>query len=63
MLLDKAFSKTCSKSDLTRELAEFRVTDSPLNTGFHFEYMLSEVNECRVVKKKQPAPGVSSSDH
>ena len=49
--MDKAFSKTCSKSDLTRELAEFRVTDSPLNTGFHFEDMLSEVNECRVVKE------------
>jgi tRNA A-37 threonylcarbamoyl transferase component Bud32 len=51
VLLDKAFSKTCSKSDLTRELAEFRVTDSPLNTGFHFEDMLSEVNQCRVVKE------------
>jgi len=51
VLLDKASSKTCSKSDLARELAEFRVTDSPLNTGFHFEDMLSEVNECRVVKE------------
>ena len=51
MLLDKASSKTCSKSDVTREFAEFRVTDSPLNTGFHFEDMLSEVNECRVVKE------------
>jgi tRNA A-37 threonylcarbamoyl transferase component Bud32 len=49
--VDKASSKTCSKNDLTRELAEFRVTDSPLNTGFHFEDMLSEVNECRVVKE------------
>ncbi len=51
MLLDKASSKTCLKNDLAREFAEFRVTDSPLNTGFHFEDMLSEVNECRVVKK------------
>ena len=51
MLLDKASSKTCLKNDLARKFAEFRVTDSPLNTGFHFEDMLSEVNECRVVKE------------
>jgi tRNA A-37 threonylcarbamoyl transferase component Bud32 len=51
VLLDKASSKTCLKNDLARKFAEFRVTDSPLNTGFHFEDMLSEVNECRVVKE------------
>lgn len=51
MLLDKATSKTCLKSDLARELAEFRIAVSPLNMGFHFEGMLSEVNQCRVVKE------------
>ena len=49
--MDKASSKTCSKSDLARELAEFRVADSPLNTGFHLADMLSQVNECSVVKE------------
>jgi len=49
--VDKASSKTCSKSDLARELAEFRVADSPLNTGFHLADMLSQVNECSVVKE------------
>ncbi len=49
--MDKASSKTWLKSDLARELADFRITASPLNPGFHFEGMLSEVNECRVVKE------------
>ncbi len=49
--MDKASSKTCLKSDLAREFADFRITASPLNAGFHFEDMLSEVNECRVVKE------------
>jgi len=44
-------SKTCFKSDLARELADFRITASPLNPDFHFEDMLSEVNVCRVVKE------------
>jgi tRNA A-37 threonylcarbamoyl transferase component Bud32 len=49
--VDKAFRKTCLKSDLARELADFRITASPLNSGFHFEDMLSEVNACWVVKE------------
>jgi tRNA A-37 threonylcarbamoyl transferase component Bud32 len=43
-------NKTCLKRDLARELAEYRITTSPLNPDFHFEEILSEVNECRVVK-------------
>ena len=49
--MDKASSKTCLKSDLARELADFRITVSPLNPGFHLGDMLSEVSECRVVKE------------
>jgi len=49
--VDKASSKTCLKSDLARELADFRITVSPLNPGFQFKDMLSEVNECRVVRE------------
>jgi len=48
--VEKASSKTCLMSILARELAEFRITASPWNPGFHFEDMLSEVNDCRVVK-------------
>jgi len=48
--VDKASSKTCLKSDLARELADFRITASPLNSEFHFEDLLSHVSECRVVK-------------
>ena len=43
-------SKTCLKRDLARELADYRITASPLNPEFHIEAILSEVNECRVVK-------------
>ena len=49
--MDKATSKTCLKSDLVRELADFRITASPLNPGFDFETILSEVIECHVVKE------------
>ena len=49
--MDEAFRKTCSKSDLVQGLADYRITASPLNPGFHFEGLLSEVNECRVVKE------------
>ncbi|MBT8332760.1 MAG: lipopolysaccharide kinase InaA family protein [Deltaproteobacteria bacterium] len=49
--MDKATSKTCLKSNLVRELADFRITASPLNPGFDFEKILSEVIECRVVKE------------
>jgi tRNA A-37 threonylcarbamoyl transferase component Bud32 len=49
--MDKASGNTCLKSDLARELADYRITASPLNPGFHFEDMLSEVNDCRVVKE------------
>ncbi|MGD8444332.1 MAG: lipopolysaccharide kinase InaA family protein [Desulfobacterales bacterium] len=48
--MDEAFRKTCSKSDLVQGLADYRITASPLNPGFHFEDLMSEVNECRVVK-------------
>jgi tRNA A-37 threonylcarbamoyl transferase component Bud32 len=49
--VDKASSKTCLKSDLARELADFRIAVSPLSPEFHFGDMLSEVIECRVVKE------------
>jgi len=49
--MEEASSKICEKSDLARKLAEFRITVSPLNPGFVFEDMLSEVNACRVVKE------------
>jgi len=48
--VDKASGKTCLKSDLIRELAEFRISASPLNPGFHLADMLAEVHRCRVVK-------------
>ena len=48
--MDETFCKNCSKSDLVQGLADYRITASPLNPGFHFEDLLSEVNECRVVK-------------
>ncbi|MEE4605127.1 MAG: lipopolysaccharide kinase InaA family protein [Desulfobacteraceae bacterium] len=43
-------NKTCLKRDLARELAEYRITASPLNPEFRFEDILFEVSECRVVK-------------
>jgi tRNA A-37 threonylcarbamoyl transferase component Bud32 len=48
--MDEASGKTCLKSDLAREFAEFRITASPLNPGFHFADMLAEVKQCRVIK-------------
>jgi tRNA A-37 threonylcarbamoyl transferase component Bud32 len=48
--VDKASAKTCLKGDLIRELAEFRISASPLNPGFHLADMLAEVHRCRVVK-------------
>ena len=49
--MDKASGKTCLKSDLARELADYRIAASPLSPGLNFENMLAEVNECKVVKK------------
>ena len=49
--MNEASSKICEKSDLARKLADFRITVSPLNPGFVFEDMLSEVIACRVVKE------------
>jgi tRNA A-37 threonylcarbamoyl transferase component Bud32 len=49
--MDKASSKICLKSDLARELADFRILVSPLNPGLHFEDMLSEIDECKVIKE------------
>ena len=49
--MNEASSKTCLKSDLARELADFRISVSPLNPGFHFEDLLSEINEYKVVKQ------------
>ena len=49
--MEKASRKTCLKSVLARELVDYRITASPLNSGFHFEDMLSELNECSVVKE------------
>ena len=49
--MDKASAKTCLKSNLGRELADYRITASPLNPGFHFEDLLSEVSDCSVVKE------------
>ena len=48
--MGNAPNKTCLKRELARELAEYRITASPLNPEFRFEDILSEVNECRVVK-------------
>ena len=49
--MDKASGKTCLKSNLAEELADYQITASPLNPKFHLEDMLSEVDECRVVKE------------
>jgi tRNA A-37 threonylcarbamoyl transferase component Bud32 len=43
-------NKTCLKRDLAREFADYRITASLLNPEFRFEDILSEVNDCRVVK-------------
>jgi tRNA A-37 threonylcarbamoyl transferase component Bud32 len=48
--VEKAANNTCLKSDLAQELADFRITASPLNLGFNFKDLLSEVNACRIVK-------------
>ena len=48
--MEKASSKTCSKSDLARKLADCRITVSPLNPGFDLRDLLSELSECKVVK-------------
>ena len=48
--MDKASAKTCLKSNLARELADYQITASPLNPKFHLEDRLSEVEDCRVVK-------------
>ena len=49
--VEKAPSKTCSTSDLAREFADCRITVSPLNPGFDFGNLLSEISECKVVKE------------
>ena len=49
--MDKTPSKNCLKSDLARELADYRISASPFNPGFEFENLLSEVHECQVVKE------------
>ena len=51
--MDKVSDKKCLISDLIRELADFRISASPLNPDFHFVDRLSEVNECRVVKANE----------
>jgi len=51
LYMDKTPSKNCLKSDLARELADYRISASPFNPGFEFENLLSEVHECRVVKE------------
>jgi len=43
--------KTCLTNILVRELADFRITASPLAPGFRLEDLLSEINDCRVVKE------------
>jgi len=48
--VEKAFSKTCSTSDLARKLADCRVTVSPLNPGFDLADLLSAINDCKIVK-------------
>ena len=49
--MDKTPSKNCLKSDLARQLADYRISASPFNPGFEIENLLSEVHECRVVKQ------------
>jgi len=49
--VDKASSKNCSTSDLTRKLADCRITVSPLNQGFEIGNLLSNISECKIVKK------------
>ena len=49
--MDKTSGITCLKSKLAQELADYRITASPLNPGFDFKDLLSEVNQCRVVKE------------
>jgi tRNA A-37 threonylcarbamoyl transferase component Bud32 len=49
--VDKASGKTCLKSNLARELADYHITASPLNPNFHLKGLLSEVEDCRVVKE------------
>jgi tRNA A-37 threonylcarbamoyl transferase component Bud32 len=49
--MDKTPSKNCLKSDLARQLADYRISASAFNPGFEFENLLSEVHECRVVKE------------
>ena len=49
--MDKASAKTCLKRNLAGELADYQITASPLNPKFQLADMLSEVDECRVVKE------------
>ena len=49
--MDKASGKTCEITNLARELTDYHITASPLNTKFQLADMLSEVDECRIVKE------------
>lgn len=49
--MDESSGKTCLTSILIRELAEFRIAASPLNPAFRLEEVLSDVQNCRIVKE------------
>jgi len=48
--VDEKNYKTCSTSDLARLPADCRITVSPLNPGFDFGNLLSEIKDCKIVK-------------
>ncbi|MGD8291624.1 MAG: lipopolysaccharide kinase InaA family protein [Desulfobacterales bacterium] len=49
--MDNISAKNCLKATLARRLADYQITASRLNSEFHLEGMLSEVEACRVVKE------------
>jgi tRNA A-37 threonylcarbamoyl transferase component Bud32 len=51
--LEKSSGKTNLVSDLVRDLSDCHITASPLNPDFNLTDMLSEVNECRIVKQNR----------
>jgi tRNA A-37 threonylcarbamoyl transferase component Bud32 len=49
--MDRAHGKTCLKSELARELVNFRISVSPLTPEFQIKDMMSEIIDCQVVKQ------------
>jgi tRNA A-37 threonylcarbamoyl transferase component Bud32 len=49
--MDTASRQKSLTNELVQELADYRITVSPLNPGFQIENILPEIIECRIVKQ------------